>query len=137
MLSWRSDKKTEFRKTKKEKEFKFLKLKIKPVVERMQLNHRCRHKKKGLVASRLVGNETDALHLAGVVKSDDTDECAGVSFLALLKLFQHLGRVAAPKHRELPHHPVATVVVPWRFVVLTVNERLLHIHYTYMHNKQD
>lgn len=73
-----------------------------------------------------MGNETDALHLAGVVKSDDADECIGVSRLALAKLFQHLGRVVAPKHRELPHHPVPPIVVPRRTVVLPVNKRVLH-----------
>lgn len=132
LLSWRSDKKTEFRKWEEENKSSFWnerKNKLAQTISRRKKKEKARE--KGLVARRLVGNETDALHLAGVVKSDDTDECGGVSFLALFKLFQHLGSVAASKHRELPHDPVAAIVVPRRGVVLTVNERVLHNTCTY------
>ena len=67
----------------------------------------------GYEAWRLVGNETDALHLTLVVEPNDTDKSVGVFLLALLKLVQHLRRICAPKHGELPHGPVASVIVPW------------------------
>lgn len=64
-----------------------------------------------LVACRLVGDETDALNLTDIVESDDTDESIWVSLLGLLELLQHLGRVGASEHGQLPHGPVAAVVV--------------------------
>lgn len=79
-----------------------------------------------LFGRRLVGNETDALHLADVVESDDTDVRVGVCLLGFLDLSQHLSAVGAPVHGELPHGPVATVVVPGGPVVLTVNPSILH-----------
>jgi hypothetical protein len=62
---------------------------------------------------RLVGNETDDLHLALVVESNDSDEGLGIFLLALLKLLQHLRRVGAPKHGQLPHGPVPPIIVSW------------------------
>lgn len=62
---------------------------------------------------RFVGDETDALHLAGVVKADDSNEGVGVCLLALLKLLQNLAGVVAAEHGKLPHGPVTTIVVPW------------------------
>ncbi|GAA5202594.1 hypothetical protein GCM10023322_84320 [Rugosimonospora acidiphila] len=46
---------------------------------------------RNLVARRLVGDETDALNLALVVESDDSDKGFGVLFGALIELLQHLG----------------------------------------------
>ncbi len=62
---------------------------------------------------RLVGDEADALHLTNVVESDDPDVCGWVGLLALVHLLQHLGRVGAPEHRQLPHHPVTSIIVSW------------------------
>ena len=64
-----------------------------------------------LEAWGLVGDEADALHLANVVESDDTDEAVGVCSLSLLKLLQHLRSISATKHRQLPHGPVASIIV--------------------------
>ncbi|KAL4368206.1 hypothetical protein GQ457_05G005640 [Hibiscus cannabinus] len=69
-----------------------------------------------LVAFGLVGDETDALHLTDVVESDDSNEGVGVFLLALFQLRQHLRRVGAPEHGELPHGPVASVVVPRQYL---------------------
>ena len=66
-----------------------------------------------LVACRLVDNETDALDLADVVEANDPDECVGVFLLGLLDLSSHLSGVCAPKHGQLPHGPVASIVVSW------------------------
>ena len=74
----------------------------------------------------LVSNETDALDLANVVESDDTDVGLGVLLDALIKLLQHLRWVGAPEHGKLPHNPVSSVIVSGRFVVLTVHETVLH-----------
>ena len=74
-----------------------------------------------LFGRRLVGNETDALDLTVVVESDDTDVSVRVRFLGFLDLGQDLSCVGAPEHGELPHGPVATVVVSGGSVVLTVN----------------
>lgn len=82
-------------------------------------------KRRDLVAWWLVDNETDALHLALVVEANDPDECAGVFLLGLLDLLDHLRRVCAAVHGQLPHGPVAPIVVPWWLVVLTVHESML------------
>ena len=67
---------------------------------------------RNLVACGLVGNETDALHLANIVESYDTDEAVGVCLLGLFQLRHDLGGVSAPEHGQLPHCPVAPIVVP-------------------------
>ena len=61
----------------------------------------------------LVGDEADALHLANVVESDDTDEAVGVCSLSLLKLLQHLRSISATKHRMLPYGLVGSIIVSW------------------------
>ena len=68
-----------------------------------------------------VDDETDALDLALVVESDDTDERVGVFLLVRLDLTYHLGRIGTPIHGQLPHGPVPPIVVPWGVVVLTVH----------------
>jgi len=70
----------------------------------------------------LVGDEHDALHLPGVVESEDADVVVGVGLLALLELGVHLGGVGAAEHGQLPHGPVAAIVVPGRSGVLTEDE---------------
>ena len=64
-------------------------------------------------ARRRVSNETDALHLTLVVESNDSDIGLGVLLLDLLNLPQHLRGIGASKHGKLPHHPVASIIVPW------------------------
>ena len=81
-------------------------------------------------AGRLVGNETDDLDLADVVESDDADVSVGVSFLGFINLLDHLRRVGAPEHGELPHGPVAAIVVPRGGVVLTVHPSFLYTYNT-------
>lgn len=90
---------------------------------------------KFLEGWRLVGNETDALDLALVVESNDTNERVWVCLLGLLKLLQHLWWVCASEHGKLPHCPVASIVVSWRLVVLTVHESMLYIHKSYKNKK--
>jgi hypothetical protein len=75
-----------------------------------------------LVTRGLECNETDALHLAGVVESKDPDEGVGVLLLALLDLLGNLGSVGAAEHGQLPHGPVAAIVVSRRAVVVTGDE---------------
>jgi len=84
---------------------------------------------RNLVARRLVGDETDALNLALVVESDDSDKGFGVLFGALIELLQHLRRVCASKHGQLPHGPVPPIVVSWAIVVLTVHESVLSLEF--------
>lgn len=79
-----------------------------------------------LEAWGLVCNETDALHLTPVVESDDSDEGGGVFLLALFNLLQHLSSVGASEHGELPHGPVASIVVSWGPMVLTVHKSVLY-----------
>ncbi|KAG5623597.1 hypothetical protein H5410_008815 [Solanum commersonii] len=68
---------------------------------------------ENLVAFGLVSNETDTLHLTNVVESNDTDPGLWVSLLCFLHLSQDLGCISAPKHGQLPHGPVSTIVVSW------------------------
>lgn len=56
-------------------------------------------------------DEIDNMHLAFVVESDDSNEDVGVETGALVELLQHLHRVRAPKHGQLPHCPIPSVVV--------------------------
>ena len=74
----------------------------------------------------LVDDETAALDLLHVVESDDSDVADGVCLLHLLDLLEYLARVGAPEHRQLPHCPIPSIVVPRRTVVLTVHVRVLH-----------
>ena len=61
--------------------------------------------------------ETADLHLLDVVEAQHAHEAAGVGVLAFLNLTQHLGGVGAHEHGQLPHGPVAPVVVPGALVV--------------------
>jgi hypothetical protein len=60
--------------------------------------------------------------LASVVKSEDPNEGIGVLLLALLDLLSDLGGVGATEHGQLPHGPVAAIVVSRRAVVVTGDE---------------
>lgn len=77
------------------------------------------------LALGLVGDEADALDLADVVESDDAGEAMRVLLLQFLELLRDLSRVGAPEHGQLPHSPVAPVVVTRGFVVLTVHKPYL------------
>ena len=58
------------------------------------------------------GDEEAAdLDLPLVVEAQHADVAVGVGLLALLNLAQHLGGVVASEHGQLPHGPVASVVV--------------------------
>ena len=61
---------------------------------------------------RRTGDEEAAdLDLPLVVEAQHADVAVGVGFLALLNLAQHLGGVVASEHGQLPHGPVAPIVV--------------------------
>lgn len=70
-------------------------------------------------------DETDALHLAHIVESDDPNEGFRVFLLGLLDLVQYLGWVSAPKHGQLPHGPVPAIVVPGGPVVVPAHKSSL------------
>ena len=76
-----------------------------------------------------VGDEGDALDLALVVESDDTDEGVRVSLDRLVELLDHLDGVGAPVHGQLPHCPVPSVIVSGRVVVLSVHEPVLDFEF--------
>lgn len=80
-----------------------------------------------------MSNETDALDLANIVKSNDSDETIWVCLHSLSKLLQHLSRVCATKHGQLPHGPVASIIVSWGPVVLTVHKPFLYNTHTHTH----
>ena len=73
----------------------------------------------------LVGNETDALDLTGVVESDDPNEGARVLLLAFFNFLQHLSGVGASEQWKLPHCPVPSIVVSGSVSVLTVHKSVL------------
>ena len=65
-------------------------------------------------ASLRVGSgdeEAADLDLPLVVEAQHADVAVGVGLLALLNLTQHLGGVVASEHGQLPHGPVAPIVV--------------------------
>ena len=59
----------------------------------------------------LVHKEGGDLHLGVGVEADEADEAVGVGFLAVVDLLQHLARLGAAEHGQLPHGPEAVVVV--------------------------
>ncbi|KVH80023.1 hypothetical protein Ccrd_025501, partial [Cynara cardunculus var. scolymus] len=46
-----------------------------------------------------------------IIETDDTDKGIWVLLLAFVKLLQHLSRIGAPKHWQLPHGPVSSVIL--------------------------
>lgn len=74
----------------------------------------------------LGGDEADALHLAFVVESEDSNEGVGVLLLALLDLLGNLSGIGASEQGQLPHGPVAAIVVSGRAVVVTGDESDLY-----------
>jgi len=58
-----------------------------------------------------VDEEASALHLLDVVESDQADVGIGEGLGAGSNLLQHLRAVSAAEHGELPHGPVAVIVV--------------------------
>jgi hypothetical protein len=70
----------------------------------------------------LGGDEADALHLAGVVESKDSNEGVGVLLVALADLLEDLSGIGASEHGQLPHGPVAAIIVSRRAVVITGDE---------------
>ena len=69
--------------------------------------------------------ESGNLHLPLVVEAQHADEAVGVSLLALLDLSQHLAGVVAPEHGQLPHGPVASIVVAGSLEVVAGHAALL------------
>ena len=67
--------------------------------------------REGAIVGRAVGKEGGALHLLDVVEAGDADEALGERRGARADLLQNLFGVGAAVHGELPHHPVAVVVV--------------------------
>lgn len=55
--------------------------------------------------------EASALHLLDVVESNQADVGIGESLSAAADLLQHLRAISAAEHGQLPHRPVAVVVV--------------------------
>ena len=82
-----------------------------------------------------VGDETDALNLTVVVKSDDPDESVRVLRFAFLDFLQHLSRVSASEQGKLPHCPVTSIIVSGCASVLTVHKSMLYKHESTIHNK--
>ena len=60
---------------------------------------------------RAVHKEANGLALRNVVEGDQADVALREAVLALTCLLQHLLRVVAAKHGQLPHRPVPVVVV--------------------------
>jgi len=79
-----------------------------------------------LVGCWCVCNETNALHLTNIVKSNDSDEWFWVSSFSFSKLLQHLRRISGSKQWQLPHCPVTSIIVSWWTVVLTVHKSFLY-----------
>jgi len=67
--------------------------------------------REGAVVGGAVGQEGGALHLLDVVEAGDADEALGEGAGARADLLEDLLGVGAAVHGELPHHPVAVVVV--------------------------
>ena len=67
--------------------------------------------REGAVTGGAVGKEGGALHLLDVVEAGDADEALGVGLGARADLLEDLIGVGAAVHGELPHDPVAVVVV--------------------------
>ena len=67
--------------------------------------------REGAVTGGAVGKEGGALHLLDVVEAGDADEALGEGLGARADLLEDLIGVGAAVHGELPHHPVAVVVV--------------------------
>eukprot|EP00352_Strombidinopsis_acuminata_P004772 CAMPEP_0176363430 /NCGR_PEP_ID=MMETSP0126-20121128/19105_1 /TAXON_ID=141414 ORGANISM="Strombidinopsis acuminatum, Strain SPMC142" /NCGR_SAMPLE_ID=MMETSP0126 /ASSEMBLY_ACC=CAM_ASM_000229 /LENGTH=188 /DNA_ID=CAMNT_0017719709 /DNA_START=117 /DNA_END=682 /DNA_ORIENTATION=- len=66
---------------------------------------------EGAVVGGAVGKEGGALDLLDVVEAGDADEALGEGTGAGADLLENLLGVGAAVHGELPHHPVAVVVV--------------------------
>ena len=66
---------------------------------------------EGAVVGGAVGKEGGALDLLDVVEAGDADEALGEGAGAGADLLEDLLGVGAAVHGELPHHPVAVVVV--------------------------
>mmetsp|Transcript_59441 Transcript_59441/g.143493 ORF Transcript_59441/g.143493 Transcript_59441/m.143493 type:complete len:209 (+) Transcript_59441:151-777(+) len=69
------------------------------------------HRLEGAVVRRAVREEGGALDLLDVVEAGDADEALGEGLGARADLLEDLIGVGAAVHGELPHHPVAVVVV--------------------------
>ncbi|KAL0920202.1 hypothetical protein M5K25_009322 [Dendrobium thyrsiflorum] len=62
-------------------------------------------------AFRLIGNETDALHLTYIIKSDNSNKSIRIFLFALVHLLCHLNCICTSEHRQLPHCPVPSIIV--------------------------
>lgn len=72
-------------------------------------------------------DEGHALALARAVEGDEADVGVRVLPPALVGLPEHLRRVAAAKHGQLPQRPVPAVVVPRHLAVAPVDPPGLHM----------
>lgn len=75
---------------------------------------------------RLLNEESHALHLFDVVKSQATNVSIWVCIFALVNFIKNLGGIIATKHRQLPQCPVPPVIVAWHPTVFSVHKSLLH-----------
>lgn len=73
----------------------------------------------------LVHDEASSLDLPCLVEAEDADVGSREGRLALLNLVQHLVGVLAAEQRQLPHCPVAAVIVSRAGVVLPADETVL------------
>jgi len=79
------------------------------------------HPKNSEAQSRLGDQESADLHLLHIVEAQNAHKALRVRLLALSNLAQHLRRVLATEHGQLPHGPVATIIVPGAAVVRTAH----------------
>lgn len=75
---------------------------------------------------RLLNEESHALDLFDVVKSQATNVSIWVCIFALVNFIKNLGGIIATKHRQLPQCPVPPIIVAWHPTVFPVHKPLLH-----------
>ena len=72
-----------------------------------------------LGTSGAMDKESSDLDLAGGIEGDEADVGTGESLGASLDLLDNLGAISASEHGELPHGPVAVVLVSGRSTLET------------------
>jgi len=80
---------------------------------------------RSLEAGRTRNKEAHALDLLNVVETKDADECVRVVPLALTNFIHNITGIGSTEHRELPHSPVASIVVGRSTRVLTEGKTIV------------